>query len=129
MAPDNGDLHSVVSSSNAFHKLFFVWSFCLKKSIFQNTIKRLHTILPADFFAVFIRPAVVPGWPLEHPPSVAGSKSPSDRGLNATLFSDNRQAYSLLHRNPPVIGSWLEDAIREGSDPPRGFLRFHPGFP
>ena len=38
-----------------------------------------------------------PGWPLESPPSVAGSKSPSDRVLNATLFSETRQSYFLLH--------------------------------
>ena len=38
-----------------------------------------------------------PGWPLENPPSVAGSKSPSDSVLTFTLFPENRQSYSLLH--------------------------------
>jgi len=31
------------------------------------------------------------------PPSVAGSKSPSDSVLTFTLFTENRQSYSLLH--------------------------------
>jgi len=34
-----------------------------------------------------------PGWPLENPPSMAGSKSPSDRVLISTSFFGYRQSY------------------------------------
>jgi len=56
-------------------------------------LKRYQIISP-----VLAEPARArPRWPLENPPSVAGSKSPSDRALTSTLFSENRQSFFLLH--------------------------------
>ena len=39
-----------------------------------------------------------PGWPLENPPSMAGSKSPSDRALISTSFFDYRQSYLFFNQ-------------------------------